>query len=313
MKINTPYSMILPGLITVLLVLLFSTTATAELKASYMYSFSNFTGKIPLSWSVLSADRERGEIYAVYQGAVSVFNATGMEIYRFGDGGALGNIIDVAVERDGNILVLTNGGTSHVVLRCNYRGEQVETVELKGVPAEFSLRPQRLVSWNGYLYLADLAKRIVIVTDARGSFVQGYNVGAFFTAEEKPNEENEIAGFNVDRDGNILFTVSTLFKAFRLTRDNGLQSFGGAGNIPGMFNLVGAITSDDKGFIYVADVLKSVVMIFDKDLKFQMQFGYRGEGRDNLVVPMHIAVIRDKIFVNQARNRGVSIFRLTDS
>jgi hypothetical protein len=185
-----------------------------------------------------------------------------------------------------------------------------ETLNLTGVPQEFSLRPQRLVYWKGYLYLADLMSRKVIVTDLNGAFVDGYDVGALLAPQEKPGVVNEMSGFNVDRDGNILFTVPTLFLAFRMSRDHSLESFGGPGNLPGKFNIVGGISSDDKGYIYVTDILKSVVMMFDKDFKFQMQFGHRGNERGSLVAPSQVEVIEDKLFVSQAQNKGVSVFRI---
>jgi DNA-binding beta-propeller fold protein YncE len=258
----------------------------------------------------MSADREHGEIYAIYQGSISVFNSVGMEIYQFGDDAALGHILDVAPELDGRILLLSSDGTRISVLRCNYRGELKETLELKGVPPNFSLRPQRIVSRKGYIYLADLSGRKVVVTDSSGAFVDGYDIGAHLAKDEKPGMQNDLLGFNVDSDGNMLFTVPTIFLAFRMSRDHKIDSFGGAGNLPGKFNVAGAIASDDKGFIYVADILKSVVMIFDKDFNFQMQFGHRGNGPDNLNIPLNIEVIRDKLFVNQARNKGVSVFRV---
>jgi DNA-binding beta-propeller fold protein YncE len=294
----------------VILVLLFSTSAMAEIKTRYMYTFSDFTGNIPYSWAGMSADREHGEIYAIYQGFVSIFNSVGMETYRFGGDGATGNIIDVAPERDGGILVLSTSSDRNEIsiLRCNYRGELKETLKLKGVPQNFSLRPQRLVTSKGYIYLADLLSRKVVVTDSNGAFVDGYDVGAYLAQEEKPGDVNEMAGFNVDRDGNILFTVPTLFLAYRMSSDHKVESFGGPGNLPGKFNVVGSIASDDKGFIYVADLLKSVVMVFDKDFNFQMQFGYRGNERGNLNVPLQVVVMNDKLFVNQARSRGVSVF-----
>jgi DNA-binding beta-propeller fold protein YncE len=74
---------------------------------------------------------------------------------------------------------------------------------------------------------------------------------------------------------------------------------------------VGGIASDDKGYIYVTDQLKSVVMIFDKDFRFQVQFGYRGNNRDNLIAPQQLEVLGDKLFVNQARKRGISVFRIS--
>jgi DNA-binding beta-propeller fold protein YncE len=298
------------------LLMLCSTTAMAEISARYMYTFSNFNGKIPYTWGGMSADRENGEIYAIYQGGVSVFNDVGMEIFRFGDNLALGNIIDVSPDTDGRILVLsTSLDRSRIsLLRCNYRGDLKETLELKGVPPEFSIQPQRLVSWNGYIYLADLsAKRKVVVLDSKGTFVDGYDIGTFLAQDEKPGDINEIAGFSVDRDGNILFTVPTLFLAYRMNRDHKIESFGGPGNLPGKFNIVGAIASDDKGLIYVADVLKSVVMVFDKNFNFQTQFGHRGKEPGNLTAPLHMAIIQDKLFVNQVSSTGVSVFLITSS
>lgn len=300
------------SIFTLLLVLLGSTGAFADIQTTYLYTFSNFTGKVPYSWAGLSADRENGEIYALYQGSISVFNAVGMEIYQFGDDAALGYIMDVAPEEGGRILLLSSDASRSKisVLRCNYRGELKETVQLKGIPPEVSLRPQRIVSWKDKIYLADLIGRMIVVTDSSGAYVDSYDIGAYLAKDEKPGEKNELNGFYVDRDGNMLFTVPTLFLAFRMSRDHEIVSFGGAGNLPGKFNVVGAIASDDKGFIYVADILKSVVMVFDKDLDFQMQFGHRGNEPSNVNVPLNIEVIRDKLFVNQARNKGVSVFRI---
>jgi hypothetical protein len=303
-------------LTTAILLFLCSTNAVAAINASYLYSFSNFTGRIPYTWPGLSIDQERGEIYVISQGSVSIFNSVGMEIYRFGDDRALGIITDVAAEQDGNILVLSStwdaiGGNITSVLRCNYRGELKGTVELKGLPQEFSqLRPNRLVYWKGNIYLADLMARKIVVTDSSGAFVDGYDVGAFLAKDEKPDSENNIAGFNVDRAGNMLFTVPTRFEAFRMSRDHNMESFGSPGSIDGKFNIVGGIASDDRGFIYVVDILKSVVMVYDNHFNFQMQFGHRGTERGSLVAPQQVEVMNDKLFVNQSRNLGVSVFRI---
>jgi hypothetical protein len=298
-------------LMATILLLLCSTNAPAAIKASYLYTFSDFNGRIPYTWPALSSDKEHGEIYVINDGAVSVFNSVGMEIYRFGDDGALGFITNVAAEQDGGILVLSSKGSVFSVLRCNFRGQLKDTVELKGLPQEFSqLRPNRLVYWKGNIYLADFQARKIVVTDSSGAFVDGYDVGAYLAKDEKPGSENDMVGFNVDRDGNMLFTVPTLFAAFRMSRDHKVESFGSPGIVEGKFNVVGGIASDDKGFIYVADILKSVVMVYDKDFKFQMQFGHRGNERGSLVAPQQVEVMNDKLFVNQARNLGVSVFRI---
>ena len=297
--------------LTTVILLLCSTIAAAEVKAAYLYSLSNFNGSIPFSWTGLSSDKQHGEIYVINDGVVRVFNNVGMEIYHFGDDSTLGSVIDVAVEQDGKIIVLSYKGDAYSILRCNFRGEPKETIELKGLPQEFkNVVPRRLVYWNGQLYLADLFARKVVVIDSDGLFADGYDVGADLAKDENPGSENYISGFTVDSDGSMLFTVPTLFTAFRVSRDHKMQSFGRPGSLAGRFNVVAGIASDDRGFIYVADVLKSVVMVYDKEFKFQMQFGYRGDGRDNLTAPQQLEVIGDKVFVNQARRKGISVFRI---
>ncbi|UCF09877.1 MAG: hypothetical protein JSW65_07420, partial [Candidatus Bipolaricaulota bacterium] len=66
-----------------------------------------------------------------------------------------------------------------------------------------------------------------------------------------------------------------------------------------------------RGFIYVADTLRCVVMVFDRDFNFQMEFGYRGPRPDNLIGPRNLATNgRSKLYVSQVRRRGVSVFEI---
>ena len=149
-----------------------------------------------------------------------------------------------------------------------------------------------------------------MVTDSNGAFVDGYDVGALLVKEDKPDSRNEMVGFNVDRDGNMLFTVPTLFVAYRMSLDHKVESFGSPGNLAGKFNVVAGIASDDKGYIYVADILKSVIMVYDKDFNFQMMFGHRSKERGSVDSPQQVEMMKDKLIVNQARNKGVSVFRI---
>ena len=127
---------------TVISLLLCSTKAAAAITASYLYTLSDFTGRIPYTWPGLSIHQERGEIYVVNQGSVVIYNSVGMEVYRFGDDQALGIIIDVATEKDGNILVLSYRwdarGNILSVLRCNYCGELKDDRGAQRIPKEFS-------------------------------------------------------------------------------------------------------------------------------------------------------------------------------
>jgi hypothetical protein len=210
----------------------------------------------------------------------------------------------------------------------NYRGEHVSEIPLKNLPKAFSkARPNRVVYAQGSLYLVDSASLLVVVVDERGFFERGHDLNKVLRPslsreraqreldnvdwKKKRLEFIELNGFTVDGQGNMLFTVPVLFTAFRLSPDGGVETFGKSGSGPGKFGVVAGIATDDMGYVYVADRLRSVVLIFDSSLQFQEEFGYRGDRPSNLIVPDDLAVDRNgNIYVAQAANRGVSVFRL---
>jgi DNA-binding beta-propeller fold protein YncE len=74
---------------------------------------------------------------------------------------------------------------------------------------------------------------------------------------------------------------------------------------------VGGIVVDDLGYYYVADRLKSAVIVFDRDLRFQTEFGFRGFKPDNLMGPKNLALDAEgRLYVSQLRSRGVSVFKI---
>ncbi|RJQ49019.1 MAG: hypothetical protein C4538_02865 [Nitrospiraceae bacterium] len=313
----------LPGLVFLcasFLVLMLAPHASADVKgAYYMYNLSNMTGAIPYSWAGLSVDKNRNEVYVIYKNDIEIFNDNGMKIYSFGDDEQLtGVIYDIAVDRDGSIFLLQVEGDAYSVMRCNYRGEPVSQIKFKNFPPEFSkIFPNRIIYRDGNLYLADLmGTKKVAVTDTNGIFRDGYDINALFGLDEidgKPGRDKEIAGFSVDQDGNMLFTVPTIFRAFTLSPDGKVRSFGEAGNIPGKFSVVAGIASDDMGNLYVVDTLKSVVMVFDNNFNFISEFGYRGDQPGNLIAPRSIVVNNTNIYVSQSRKRGVSVYRIVQN
>ncbi len=302
-----------------LLMVVFLPPALADVKASYLYNLSGFTGAMPYNWAGLSVDKDRNEIYVVYQNEVDIFNEKGMKIYSFGnDENITGVIYDVAVDADGTIFLLLLNGDNYSVVRCNYRGEPVSRLEFRNFPPEFSkIFPNRIIYRAGNLYIADLVgSKKVVITDTAGVFRDGYDIGSLLGLEEikgKPGQEKEIAGFSVDKEGNMLFTIPTIFRAFSISPDRSVRSFGEAGNIPGKFSVAAGIGADDAGNYYVVDTLKSVVMIFDKDFNFITEFGYRGNQPGNLIAPRNMVVNNGYLYVSQSRKRGVSVYRITQN
>jgi hypothetical protein len=293
-----------------------SFSAQAAVKGAFVYNLSDFTGTVPYSWSRVVADRERKEIYVLYQNTVRVFNEFGMEIYRFGDDLDLGHIVDVAVDKNGDILLLaykeSEGRLVGGIIQCNYRGQPQSKKELKNLPSQFlEFLPSRMACLNGDIYLISLMGLNIVVTDHQGNFKKGYDLFSLLELEEKDRGNVDILGFSVDREGNILFTVPTLFKACILSPDGKLNWFGKPGSASGRFNIVAGIVRDSKGNYLVVDKLKCAVMVFDQNFGFISQFSERGYKPGYLIAPDDIAIDNsDRIYVTQSARRGVSVFRL---
>jgi hypothetical protein len=152
----------------------------------------------------------------------------------------------------------------------------------------------------------------VVVTDRNGVFLKGYDLADILKIPEEDRPNTEIFGFNLDTEGNMLFTVTVLFKAYVVSPDGKIAaSFGKAGSAPGLFGHVSGIAKDDMGNYLVVERLRSVVMVFDKEFRFLKEFGYRGSKPENLTRPTDVAVGNaGKLFVTQVRDRGVSVFHL---
>jgi DNA-binding beta-propeller fold protein YncE len=303
--------------------------ASAGVTASFRYPLSNFSGPVPSHWAKLAVDQERGEVYALNQRAndIRIFDEHGMEIFVFGDG--YSSAADIAIGEDGDIFILSTGYQTATVHLLNYRGEHVSEIALKNVPESFSkFIPDRLLYGKQALYLVDSDSLLVVRVDEEGSYQKGYDLNVamrpFLDREKRKQKEIQeddwakrqledinLNGFTVDDHGNMFFTVPVLFSAFRLSPGGEVAQFGRPGSGPGKFGVVAGIATDEMGYIYVADRLRSVVLVFDPGFDFQTEFGYRGDRPSSLMVPDDLAIDREgNVYVGQAANRGVSVFRV---
>jgi hypothetical protein len=309
----------LAGLLTFLSII-FSTVCagnlSAEVKASFLYTLSNFTGPIRYSAPRVSLDIERNEVSVLYQNSVRVFNESGMEIYRFGDDLDLGYIVDVSNDHEGNILLLVYSPppeSAYKIVRCNFRGEPIGTIAVRNLPKQFvPFAPHRMVFRKGQIYLANIMDLKIVIADADGNFKEGLDLSALLGLEEKQRGNLEIGGFSVADDGSMLLTIPVLFTAYRLYPGGKMDSFGKPGGAPGRFNIVSGIALDSKGNYLVADKLKCTVMVFDKNFNYLTQFGFRGTKPDSLIIPGDVAMDKaDRVYVTQNGKRGVSVFKMT--
>jgi hypothetical protein len=278
----------------------------------YQYSLSTSFGAIPFQGAFLSYDRGFRELFAIGEGLVRVFNESGMEVYAFGEDPEVGTVRGVGALESGDLVLqaIREGGVK--LVRCNFRGEFLEVVEPSGVPEGYERALLgRMRYQGGKIYLADLGGMRILVLDAQGAHLAAYDVAEKLEVAEQ-RESVGLRGFNVDREGNVLFTIQPLFRAYVMSPDGEIREFGQKGSAPGKFNIVGGIARDDAGNLYVADILKSAILVFDRDFRFVREFGYRGPRPSNLAAPEELEVTGDgRLFVSQNARRGVSVFQVS--
>jgi hypothetical protein len=311
---NQNKTLLLAGWIALILLAVTSKVSHAIVTGSYMYNLSNFYGVVGYEWCHPYFDLKTGEIYVAQGGSVQIFNTAGMEIYSFSDG-ELGVIQDVSTDSEGNILALSWKNLGFSIVKCNFRGEPREEIRIANLPKEFAgFSPNRMVFREGLFYLVDKSRLRVAVVDRDGTYLKGYDLASLIAVKDDQRADNDIFGFNMDREGNMLFTVPAQFLAYKVTPEGKVFSFGRRGSGPGRFGVAAGITADGKGNILVSDSLRGVVMIFDKEFRFQSEFGFRGLRPGNLIVPRDLETDGDnRVFVTQMRKRGISVFQLSEN
>lgn len=311
---SAPRTTPLLRIVAILALMLVSAPAESQpVRGSYAYTLSNFTGSVRYDFSRVTVDRERNEVYVLYQNVIRIFNESGMEVYRFGGDLEIGHIVDMAVDERGDILLLAYRDSKATIVRSDYRGQPQSGIALKGLPREYSdFGPNRMVFERGQLFLASSMGLKVVAVDPEGNFTKGYDLFPLFELEEKDRGHVELGGFNVDREGNMLMTVPVLFRAFVLSPDGKLAGFGKPSSAPGGFNIVAGIARDSKGNVLIVDRLKGSVLVFDRKFAFVAQFATYGYKPGQLVFPDDLAIDeRGRVYVTQVGKKGVSVFTLT--
>ena len=284
--------------------------AAAPEIASFLYLLASPTGVVHSTWAGVTYDRAHDETFVVGDGTARIFDRSGMEVYRFGRDDALGTIIRVAPLPDGDLVVISWLEGRRTLSRCDYRGQLLERIELKGIPPEVPrpFDPDTVEALGDALYFAETSGGRVLVTDLGGEYRAYYDLPAL---AKLPRKSEGVGGVSVAADGQLLFTIPTLYSAFVVTPGGAVRQFGVKGSRPGRFNIVGKMVSDEQGNLFLIDRLRCVVMVFDRDLKFLAEFGYRGPNPGNMAGPFDVAVGNGKLFVSQARNIGVKVYKLS--
>lgn len=290
--------------------------AAMEYTASFLYTLSDFSGTKPFSSARINQDLAKNEIYAMVGEAVSVFNASGMEVFRFDYDPTIGIVADIAVLSNGQLAILASKGPVTQLVRCNFRAEPLGTIALTGLPPQFAtFSPNRVLSRDNKLYLISFSGMQVVITDEQGVFIKGVDLAKELGMTEKEREETGLGGFAIDRDGGFLFTIPAVARVYLLSADGKQRVFGKRGSAPGRFGVVTGIAVDRDGNILVVDKLRCVVMIFEHtNFALLKEFGNRGFRPGNLIGPDDILIdSQNRAYVSSLRKRGISVYQLTSN
>lgn len=294
-----------------------SPSHAGRLKISHLYSLSDFSGPIPYSSVRLYSDDLHDELYVSSGGNIRIFNASGMEIFRFDEDNPIGAIFDMTTDASGELYFLSYdfsdpaGGPKYSITWCNYRGEVRDKIRITGIPAAYSgFHPHYMYFRNEKFLLVDRMGMLAVDVDRNGVFVKGYDLGDMIGVEAKDRPNTEIFGFCVDREGSMYFTVPVHFRVYRIASDGQVSSFGKAGSAPGGFGVVSGIAVDGSGNLFVSDKRRHMVMIFDRQFRFLQEFGGYGDKRESLAYPDHLCLDRSgRVYISQVKKKGVSVFQ----
>ena len=283
-----------------------------EIQVSYLYKLSNFGGVVPFSSPKITIDPIKNEIYVLSGSAVSVFNSAGMEVFRSDYDPEVGVIYDLAVAPQGDIITLTYRNGRLGLTRNNYRFEPQETIELGNLPREYAdFHPNQVTCHDGRLILASNERMAIVVTDMGGNFVKGYDLVPLLGEDEKGHAITDMSGLSLDAAGNMLFVLPVAGKACRLSPDGRLDMFGNRGSGPGKFGVPGWVVPDRNGNYLVCDKLRSMVLIFNKELRYVKEFGSTGVRDAYLAGPSVMALDGEgKLYVGQMAARGIHVYRI---
>jgi len=248
-----------------------------------------------------------GRLYVVdtYLKIVHVFDTNSNQYRTFPtDGVAVTMPIDVAVDKNGGCLYLTDSQAGVVVIFDDFGKKPVGVIG-KGVlkrPTGIAVNPK-----TDELLVVDTALAQILRYDLKNHRLKGKFGGRGKTQGRFHYPTNIWAAAN----GTILIADSLNFRIQVFAPDGQfLHSFGGPGDIPGYFTRPRGVAADSDGNIYVVDALFDNVQVFAPDGRVLMAFGGSGNGFGQFWLPNGIFIdSNDRIYVSDSYNKRIQVFQ----
>lgn len=221
----------------------------------------------------VSYDTVADELYVAdsKSGLIGIFDPRGAPVFSFGGPAMLVDPQRVEALADGTIVVLDNG--DRALKRFNYRGQVLPDLScdypaVGGWPAGTARIGAFTFDRAGRLYVADLERPQVLVYDARHEFVRALR------SSPKGAQFRRITALAVSSDGLLAVTDFEATPVQVIDTQGGLVSAFGRRDIGrDSFTAPFDVDFDEDGFLYVVDMLRHEVKVFDVKGQFLAQFG----------------------------------------
>lgn len=187
------------------------------------------------------------------------------------------------------------------IYRLDFKNKKADQVDLQG-RAQLMSPTGICISPDGLVYVADRARKQVVVLDAKFQWVK----------ELGPWDPNS-APTDVAVWKNRLYvtdTGTTCTRVFDLTTDKQLMVLGNKDTEDEYTRGPSNLTVDDNGYVYVVDTVYSRVYVWDPDGKFVMHIGKPGDAPGHLARPKGVTVLDRKLWVLDSAFDNCQIFDL---
>ena len=258
-------------------------------------------------------DLENNEVYVVDTGnsCVRVFGKEGMQIFQFGQNGALKSPLDIVVNSLGDMLVLQSISGNRAIDVFDFRGKHISRLELTGLPEGETCRAEDMViDSRDNIYLSDSTHGCIYAFDAEGHFRFKILPGM----SEKEREEVVFGKMAIDKRDRLSLPVSTLGIVLVYDSEgNAVMNFGIKGGGPGKLAFPVDVAIDKHGHFLVLDKLRHCLSVYNKDGRYLAEFGGMGTRPGWFFYPSSLEIDRyGRIYVSQRLGNKVQVLKIKE-
>lgn len=163
------------------------------------------------------------------------------------------------------------------------------------------------VDSQGNIWVADVDDQLLEVHDLNGNYKFIVTV---FEIDGKPRGLVRPAYLAINSHDEVYVACGIISRVYRFDNTgNFMTEFGGQGDVAGLFGQVSGIATDDMDRVYVADIAKGNIQVFDREGKFLFALSDEKGGRMDLTTIGGIAARKDRVYAAELLRHRVSVWK----